>query len=547
MSDHRVLAYACAFGTIMPCGVQADLLPLDVYGRVGDLIRVDLKAARGGSSFSLGANDLFGDAQILTSDELEGLPFSDTGRLYLVPGIEAAPATSLDAPGDRGFRGTLDIPVTIDGEALDLSVTVRDGYTYQSTSDTAPLTVGTDDSLVSVAAAQQRLNYLGYQKVGGGSLVVDGILGSNTESALRLFRASIDGSGEVNPGSVSGNLNSTTVRMLNSHQAPHWLELVDPDPQTPRDSGRPGSSPIYDFDASNIEGNFDILPTRDPGTGVHTGRTPQSERYATSWTIQTILNTSQAMPGRLINAMSRIDGVGSSAAHSTHQAGLDIDVHIDPSVWNYGDGALSAAELDVVEMMMAFYSHTPDEARVWRIIVSNTDIRDEFNRQVGASIAIGDSSGVHLNHLHIDLQETLSPRDPLPSMLTGDFNLDDTLDVEDLDLLMANLAWDAFYFDLNNDDAVDLDDFDRLTGTYLNIRPGDANYDQRVDLLDLSILASHFNTANGLWSGGDFNADGVTDLLDLSALASQFGSGTVPEPTTAFSVILGLGLASRRR
>lgn len=52
------------------------------------------------------------------------------------------------------------------------------------------------------------------------------------------------------------------------------------------------------------------------------------------------------------------------------------------------------------------------------------------------------------------------------------------------------------------------------------VKTGDANSDNAVDLLDLSILASQ-------WGGGgssDFNGDGVVDLLDLSILASAWGS-----------------------
>lgn len=77
---------------------------------------------------------------------------------------------------------------------------------------------------------------------------------------------------------------------------------------------------------------------------------------------------------------------------------------------------------------------------------------------------------------------------------------------------------------------------------------GDANVDGMVDLLDLSILAAHFNEGvAGSWNG-DFNGDGVVDLLDLSILAGNFGaSNSVPEP--AGWVVMGLmaGVAGRRR
>lgn len=79
---------------------------------------------------------------------------------------------------------------------------------------------------------------------------------------------------------------------------------------------------------------------------------------------------------------------------------------------------------------------------------------------------------------------------------------------------------------------------------------GDANGDDSVDLLDLSILATNFDDDGTFTYGqGDFNGDGRVDLLDLSALASSFGNSVsaVPEPTAC--VLLGLGAVAglRRR
>ena len=51
-------------------------------------------------------------------------------------------------------------------------------------------------------------------------------------------------------------------------------------------------------------------------------------------------------------------------------------------------------------------------------------------------------------------------------------------------------------------------------------KAGDANGDNAVDLLDLSILASFWGQNN---ADADFNHDGVVDLLDLSILADQWG------------------------
>ncbi|QDU72829.1 hypothetical protein [Mucisphaera calidilacus] len=137
----------------------------------------------------------------------------------------------------------------------------------------------------------------------------------------------------------------------------------------------------------------------------------------------------------------------------------------------------------------------------------------------------------------------------------GDFNIDGVLTIDDLDLLIAAFgSFDPFYELAGDPEVNDVDLLfwlEMLFGTV----PGDANLDRKVDLLDLSALASFFGLAEAGWSGGDFNADGVTDLLDLSQLASAFGfdgsepliapTPGIPEPSSLMP--LGLLMLTRRR
>lgn len=93
---------------------------------------------------------------------------------------------------------------------------------------------------------------------------------------------------------------------------------------------------------------------------------------------------------------------------------------------------------------------------------------------------------------------------------------------------------------------------------------GDANLDGKVDILDLGLLASHWQQAGG-WYQGDFNYDGKIDILDLGQLATDWQLGAtgsamsfadamkqfdfntaVPEPHLLGGTIIAL-LATRRR
>ncbi len=133
--------------------------------------------------------------------------------------------------------------------------------------------------------------------------------------------------------------------------------------------------------------------------------------------------------------------------------------------------------------------------------------------------------------------------------VTGDFNGDTVVDAADIDLLTAAIragSTDA-QFDLDGSTTVDADDLAELVGTILGTVPGDANLDLAVDLIDLSALATNFNSNAG-WAGGNFNTDEIVDLIDLSLLATNFGTGVaVPEPAAASLLgLAALGLVRRR-
>lgn len=60
--------------------------------------------------------------------------------------------------------------------------------------------------------------------------------------------------------------------------------------------------------------------------------------------------------------------------------------------------------------------------------------------------------------------------------------------------------------------------------------PSDLNNDNTVNILDLSILLSNYNTNNSI---ADINKDGVVNILDLSILLSNYGNNYTPPSSSA--------------
>lgn len=115
----------------------------------------------------------------------------------------------------------------------------------------------------------------------------------------------------------------------------------------------------------------------------------------------------------------------------------------------------------------------------------------------------------------------------------------------------------------NEDTGVDLGsgdvftmNWDRITMITLSFTQqshmGDANSDNKVDVVDLGALAKNYDMAGMHWDQGDFNGDGVVDVVDLGALAKNYdwasGSSAIPEPMSLLLLVTGgCAVLSRRR
>ena len=84
----------------------------------------------------------------------------------------------------------------------------------------------------------------------------------------------------------------------------------------------------------------------------------------------------------------------------------------------------------------------------------------------------------------------------------------------------------------------------------LNLNPGDANGDGKVDINDLTIVLANYNQTGMVWSQGEFTQSGTVDINDLTIVLANYNStfGTsagglaaVPEPCTL--ALIGIAVA----
>jgi poly(beta-D-mannuronate) lyase len=146
------------------------------------------------------------------------------------------------------------------------------------------------------------------------------------------------------------------------------------------------------------------------------------------------------------------------------------------------------------------------------------------------------------------LYRPLTPADVGPVIpLLGDFDASGSLNANDFALILAALQTTNPFYDLDQSGAVTVDDAHAWLIDLFGTRPGDANLDRNVNLIDLSTLAANFGSFIQIsYADGDFNLDGTVNLIDLSTLAAHFGfsAAAAPEPTA--STLLLILLALRR-
>ena len=83
-------------------------------------------------------------------------------------------------------------------------------------------------------------------------------------------------------------------------------------------------------------------------------------------------------------------------------------------------------------------------------------------------------------------------------------------------------------------------DYVRDNAIELMEMPGDANYDRKVDVSDLGILAFNYGNISVEWFEADFTGDGNVDVGDLGVLAANYGVVMIPEPSIVFVISFGI-------
>ena len=149
-----------------------------------------------------------------------------------------------------------------------------------------------------------------------------------------------------------------------------------------------------------------------------------------------------------------------------------------------------------------------------------------------------------------------------PVGLDCDFDLNDSCNLADIDMLIAEIAagTNDAALDINGDGVVDLDDRDdwlSAAGSQ-NLASGnayllgDGNLDGVVDVADFNLWNGNKFTSTAAWSQGDFNADGFSDVGDFNIwngtkfTSSLDTTAAVPEPSALFW-LLPMGLLAFRR
>ena len=128
--------------------------------------------------------------------------------------------------------------------------------------------------------------------------------------------------------------------------------------------------------------------------------------------------------------------------------------------------------------------------------------------------------------------------------ITGDFNGDGMVDVQDIDMLTAAVHTEraSLYLDLDGSGEVDRADTAFLVENILGSHMGDTNLDGAVDASDLNVLVLHWQESSCItWANGNFDGNDIVDAVDLNFIALNWLTA-VAAPLGADAVVADGGI-----
>ncbi|MEA1950549.1 MAG: PEP-CTERM sorting domain-containing protein [Planctomycetota bacterium] len=193
-------------------------------------------------------------------------------------------------------------------------------------------------------------------------------------------------------------------------------------------------------------------------------------------------------------------------------------------------------------------------------------VPNQYQSQIGGIGGVINVAGFMLDKLSLPTVEGESIDYLSAPVSVLDITLLDPLTMETLTLdgvfgmnnLLASATIEGGFPTDIRSGAYDFVSFDEPSGVLslvLQYPPGDFNFDGAVDIYDLGILATNYDTTSGMtWETGDADGDSAVDIIDLGILATNYGTSTeaaasaTPEPGTMTLIGVGaLALLFRRR
>ena len=271
-------------GTAWQFSVSTDAAEINVDGKVGDVIKIDLGKQKGNLALKSLPDASKGK---LIDEKGENATTGTTYKvLYYVPKVTGAIQTyGKERTGDPGLgQVTFDVEDE-DQKSLSVKVSVTDGF---STSGDNKVTTGTNK--IDIYRQQQRLAYLGFPGSSGSPLVVDGQSGGNTEWAIKLFNSVVSSSSKfLDEKSFSKD---NAKQLINATNAPRWTELKS---------------------------------TSIPRVGIVQGS--PIELWASNWTYDVLNSVVPSNPNINFNVNgTSLKKGGDTPGHSGHEAGMDLDI-----------------------------------------------------------------------------------------------------------------------------------------------------------------------------------------------------------------------------